>query len=277
MIAVNEVWLKTYIRQEGNFLVATTHMAVAGEPVMFEVKLNLAKLEQALLNYHRRLHANTEAGQISGCVGCDIEIGGLGSWIKKAAKKTGISKIAKTIGKTANGIVRSKITGGIIAAAAVVFPPVGVPAAGAYAAANTALMLMDKANAVRKTASKLVKGDIKGAVLQHLPPEVQSAAAKALRDGQAVKKKILTLQKVATTAGVPPLKRLEAQRTLNILQIAAKARAAQKRIPTSVRPNQRLIVNRRGVIAKAARHFQVPPVKVSGTCIGCINPYPNLH
>jgi hypothetical protein len=65
--------------------------------------------------------------------------GDIGNWVSKVGK----SKVLKTIGKGASSILKSKITAGVVAATAVVFPPVGVPAAAAYGVANVALSALE--------------------------------------------------------------------------------------------------------------------------------------
>lgn len=65
--------------------------------------------------------------------------GDIGKWVSKVGR----SKVIKSISKGASDVLKSKVTGGIIAATAVVFPPVGLPAAAAYAAANVALSAIE--------------------------------------------------------------------------------------------------------------------------------------
>ena len=103
-----------------------------------------------------------------------------GSFINKV-KKIAKSKLVSQVAKTVKSVVQSKITGAAIGAAAVVFPPVGVPAAAAYATANTALAALDKASQIKKQAQSVLShgSSAQKGSLQAKAPAIKEALTKA--------------------------------------------------------------------------------------------------
>lgn len=136
------MWLKTHIRREGNLLKATVYVCVAGSPEVMNFEVDLRPIAKAVVNLHKRLHERAvRQGK------ADATISGFpGSLIKKIGK--GVSSVAKgklvkAIGSGIKSVVKSKITGAITGGLAVVFPPVGIPAAAAYATANQVINAVD--------------------------------------------------------------------------------------------------------------------------------------
>lgn len=320
MVSPNGFWIKTHFYRDGDMLKARSFMVVAGDPVVFEVGVNLRVLEAALVKYHNRLESQyhnrptDEKHLVSGCMDCDDEIGSVWSSIKGAAKGavkgvkksvTAIakSKVVKAVAKTAKSIVKSKVVGTMSAGLAVAFPPVGLPAAAAYASANAAMAAIDRGNALRKAAVATVsKAKATGKPVK-LPNATKTALAKAI----ALEKKArATIQKVANTAqySTDPNKKAQAQRTMGVLSIAAKARAATKAIPAKAAKTSTtaraiaakptavvtgLVVTERGLIVKG-KFNEVSAGKIRGQLyrrgrslpgqfnkIGCANPWPNIH
>lgn len=162
---VEGIFLKTHIKRVGTHLVATTYVVGqnrAGMPdvEIFKVEVDAAPIMKRLMRLHQKIH---EAEAMAGDE--DIAIEGffddVGDFAKKAWKVTK-SKVVRKVYKGVKSVVRSKITAGVVSAAAVAFPAVGAPAAAALAAANVALDYAESGRkAVRsaeRVARKLGKG-----------------------------------------------------------------------------------------------------------------------
>ena len=172
------VWGKTHFYQQGPFLCATVYSVAAGEPKIVELRVDLRPIARALVRAHGTLHAKDLAAAVLRGESGDVvgwSLGGLWKGAKKAAKKIGRNKlvkgvvgVTKTIAKGTKAVVQSKVTG-VIAAGLAAFPltaPIGVPALGAYAAANAALKGVEegrKVLATAKTASSVIAQGAKAA------------------------------------------------------------------------------------------------------------------
>lgn len=161
----NEVWVKTRFFTQGDHLCATVYLVANGNPEVMNFKINMAPIVKAIARHHISLHRDT----ISGASDPAYVISGIVSFAKNAAKKVSKAKLVQKVSspirtavkksapvlKTAKKVTQSKITGGVLMATAVAFPPVGAPALAAYATANAALAAVDRANAVRNQANKV--------------------------------------------------------------------------------------------------------------------------
>lgn len=125
--------------REGRYFKALVHVQTAGAaPKTISVDVDLRPIARALQHWYRRRHG--------------VHIGGWPGSFFKQVGKIAKSKLLGDVAQAVKSVVRSKLTGAAIAATAVVFPPVGVPAAAAYATANAALTVLDKANEIKKHA-----------------------------------------------------------------------------------------------------------------------------
>lgn len=167
------VWLKTHFRQDGHHLVATTYLVAAGNPSVFELRIDLRPLEKAATAIHAALHQKTNP-----TVGFSFKKAWRG--IKKTAKKIGKSKLIKAVGKVTTAVVKSKITGGLVTALAVAVPAVGVPALAAYGAANAAIKAVGEGKKLVNTATEAKRIISKGnAIAKRAVTIKQDGAAKA--------------------------------------------------------------------------------------------------
>src|SRR3954469_459690 len=108
--------------REGPIFKAVVHVQTAGAaPKTISVEVDLRPIMRALHDWYRRKHG--------------VYIGGFPGSFFKAVKKVGKSKLLGDVASAVKSVVQSKLTGAAIGAAAVVFPPVGIPAAAAYATA----------------------------------------------------------------------------------------------------------------------------------------------
>ena len=117
--------------REGHRLKATVHVqAGGGAPKTITAEVDLRPIARAL----KRWHARKRGVHISGWPGNFF----------KAVKKIGKSKLLGKVTNAVRDVVRSKLTAAAVSGAAVVFPPVGVPAAAAYATANAAISAIEQ-------------------------------------------------------------------------------------------------------------------------------------
>lgn len=145
------ICFKTCFYREGHLLHAVTTMVKDGDCEVFKASVDMRPIARAIARYHARLHTRgTEVGSIFGSI--SHAVSSVSHAVSHAASSVAHSQLVNAIGKQVKSAVKSKITGGIIAATAVVFPPVGVPAAAAYATANAALALVDNG---KKVADKV--------------------------------------------------------------------------------------------------------------------------
>ena len=110
MANANGVWIKTHVYREGNFLKADVHLVTMGEPTVFTVGVDMARLARAVKAYHDRhlTISGSEAYELGDCVGCDCigsdcddNIGSLFGNVVKAVKNP--KATIKRAGELANG------------------------------------------------------------------------------------------------------------------------------------------------------------------------------
>jgi len=145
--------------REGHFLKAAVHIqAAAGAPRTITAEIDLRPIARALRKWYARNHG--------------VRISGWpGSFLKKVGK-IAKSKLIADVGKAVKSVVKSKVTGAAIGLASVVFPPVGLPAAAAYATANAALAALERAKALKNTAQSVLSSgspDQKAALIRGAP------------------------------------------------------------------------------------------------------------
>lgn len=176
-VAPSGVSVKGRYWREGHFLKALVHVQAAGAaPQTVTAQVDLRPIAATLKKWHRRQHAQ------------GVRVGGWPGSFVNAVKKVAKSKLVSQVASTVKSVVQSKITGAVVGAAAVVFPPVGVPAAAAYATANQAISAIDTAAQLKNQArSILASGSpAQKAALQARAPEIKQALTRA----SGVKKKL---------------------------------------------------------------------------------------
>ncbi len=163
-ISPDGVWFKTHFYRQGPMLHMVTYSCIAGNPEVFKASVDLRPILKRVVQAHARLHQD---GKVSGSPR-DLLVGfsfnpfkAIGNLAKSAASmvnKIGKTKLISSIGASVKSVVKSKFTGAILAGAAIVFPPVGLPAVAAYAMANKALTSIDQAKAAVHAATELSHG-----------------------------------------------------------------------------------------------------------------------
>jgi hypothetical protein len=154
--------------REGPYLKAMVHVQTAGAaPKTVTAEVDLRPIVRALHAWYRRKHG--------------VHIGGFPGSFFNAVKKIGKSKLLGDVANAVKSVVKSKITGAAVSAAAVVFPPVGVPAAAAYATANAALTVLDRANAIKNQAKSVLAAgsEAEKMLLRAKAPQIAQALRRA--------------------------------------------------------------------------------------------------
>jgi len=346
MANANGVWIKTRVYRDGNFLKADVHLVTMGEPTVFTVGVDMARIARAVKAYHDQyLHPvvsgeSYELGESDDCVGCDCigadcddlddsDIGSLfGNVVKavkspkktlkkaakavthpkatvksmaKTVKSVAKSKLVKQIAETSKKVIKSKVTAGIVSTMAVVYPPVGVPAAAAYAAANVALSYIERGQAIKKTAVSMLQSARKSGVKPVIADATKKLLAEAVTKEKEAKAKVNAIIQTAKYSS-DPQKKLDATKMVKVLEVVANNRAAVRAIPTAAKKAagknrvRGLVVNERGGIVyglfdenplgRGAALLYRPGKSIPGSftkiggCIGCsmgTNPWPNLR
>ncbi|HEX2873058.1 MAG TPA: hypothetical protein VHP33_17470 [Polyangiaceae bacterium] len=175
--------------RDGHFLKATVHIQAAGTaPKTITAQVDLRPIAHAVKRWHVMQHQR------------GARVGGWpGSFIKKV-KNIAKSKLVSQVAHSVKSVVQSKITGAVVGAAAVVFPPVGVPAAAAYATANAALATLDKAVQIKNQAQAVLShgSSAQKASLQAKAPVIKEALTKAVE----VKRKLREIAQRASRGDI---------------------------------------------------------------------------
>lgn len=200
-IMPTEVQFKGRVRLEGHFLVGELWVQYGGLPP----RKITARVDMAAI-----------VDQLKSQQSDDPEISGLFDFVKKgvkslgsAAKSIGRAKLVKGLSRGVKSVIRSPATGALVSAAAVAFPPVGIPAAAAYQGANAALAALDKRGDILKKLGVFAKGAAGGAasMVPGMPPGVAQAAQNLIRHG---KLDSALLQAASAVAGPEGAKALQA-------------------------------------------------------------------
>ena len=130
--------------REGNFLIGHGYVINGGKIEVLKSAIDLVALKNSLML------DPTVAG---------LEFMGDGFFesLAKTVVSIGKSTIVKSLVNGAKSILQSKELGVAMTGLAFVCPPIGIPAAGAYAAGNQALKYIDQGNEAIKAGEKLLK------------------------------------------------------------------------------------------------------------------------
>lgn len=156
--------------REGPFLKAVVHVQAAGvSPKTISAEVDLRPIARELRR--RAGHLEREGARIGGWPGSFV----------RAVSKIGKSKLLSEVTNAVKTVAQSKITGAVVGAAAVVFPPVGIPAAAAYATANAALSTLDRAKAIKNEARAVLSNGTSAqkAALASRAGEIRDALTRA--------------------------------------------------------------------------------------------------
>lgn len=214
---VQGVWLKTHIVRRGTYLVATTYIVSDGNLEVLKIQLDVKPIMRRLVRLHQQMHA---ADAVSGHDVVGFGFKSMGGLAKKAWG-AGKSKLAKKVYSTSKGIIRSKVTAGVVAATAVAFPPVGAPAAAALATANVALNYVEQGQKVAREAQaiaeRLKQGDGLKKTLTHYGQKYGRQALSSYVQGNPQLKANLSMAmqfKAKVSAALTPPRKAELASTM---------------------------------------------------------------
>ncbi len=175
--------------RRGPWLVAVAHIQGAGEPIHLTAKANLEQMMRFAWKHLSKKLAKVWASimqrvAVGGIDESAVAVGFFG-FIKKAynavksvVKKVANNRVFKAIHSASKAIIRSKYVGYALSAVAVIYPPVGVPAAAAFYSAQKILAAAEKGGKHLKKAEKFV-GDLKK--ISKKPGRDGAKARKALK------------------------------------------------------------------------------------------------
>ncbi len=255
MTAHTKPYFRVKIYRRGTKYHALGHLVMNGEVETFRACFDTASLARALAQ-----QASQQA-QVSGF------FSSIGKFVKKTVRKVGRAKVLKAITRGARAVIRSKITGAAIGVLAVAYPPVGLPAAAAYAAANKAIDVVEKgqraAKQVDKIASQLRRGKrrITGRVRRGrykgkrvaFSSKLLKRKLLRLRNAMVKKRKVqLRLNRIAKIAKLrrPSKKRNEARRVARVFSVVIRNKAALKSIQRRLKGGTRGLVITRSAIRR---------------------------
>lgn len=188
---VQGIWFKTHVVRKADHLVATTFLVSNGDIQVFKAEVDLGAIARSL--------------KASDAVGAWYNPIDQAKSAYSKVSRLGKSKLARQVWNTTKDAVNSNITRGLVAATAVVFPPVGVPALAALASATAAVAAIEEGRKAAHGADKLVqrlgadkrqKAHLDRFALKHGKPALEKYLGKnpdvvtALNKGQALRAKV---------------------------------------------------------------------------------------
>lgn len=175
--------------REGRYLKAVVHVQAAGvSPKTISAEVDLRPIALAMKARSERLERE------------GVHVGAWPGNFINAVGKVGKAKLLKDVSNAVKSVAHSKLTGAAVGAAAVVFPPVGVPAAAAYATANAAIAALERANDVKNVARNVLANgtEAQKAALASRSGEIRDALSRAA----TVKEKLREIAKRAQQGDV---------------------------------------------------------------------------
>ncbi len=239
MVDTNSIQIKpqgTCVRscfyREGPYLHAIVTLVKNGEVDVLKASLDLRPIAAALKNYHARMHGAEST-----------EVSGFFSSISHAVSSIGHAKIFKTIATGIKDVAKSKTFGALAGVTAIVFPPVGLPAAAAFAVAKSSIAVIDEANAVKNKVTQIANtGTAAAKAAAHAKiPEIQKLMAQ----------KALVQQKLAQMAALAKKgnkEALVAQRIFGIVLRQHQALKSRVATPQAVKGVPAMMITRTGKV-----------------------------
>ncbi len=167
--------LKSCFYREGPYLHVIVTLVKNGGCQIFKGSLDTRPIAAAILRAHKRMHPASFGPGASG----DTQVSGFFSSISHAVHSITHAKLLKGIANGISDIAKSKTFGAICGATAIVFPPVGIPAAAAYAVAKTSIGVIEEANAVKSRVTQIANSGSAAAIAaaKSKIPEIQKLMA----------------------------------------------------------------------------------------------------
>lgn len=231
------VWLKTRFHRDGHFMCATVYSVSAGEPEVFQLKIDMRPIARELMRLHTAMHAQDAAqATVRGEMHVGFSLGSVWKSAKKAASSVaksklvkGVVKVTKAVAKGAKAVVKSKAVG-VVAAGLAAFPltaPIGVAALGAYGAANAALTAVEAGRKVVSTAKQATTVVKQGATAAKAVTSAKKTTATAIKTAAASMTPAQKAAAVVKTKAAANIQ-LNAKGKVAVVTALAKAPAAKK-------------------------------------------------
>lgn len=201
--------IKTCFYREGPYLHVIATLVKNGEVQVFKGSLDVRPIQAALVRRHARMHGRDS-----------VKVAGFFSSISHAVKSIGHSKLMKGIASGIKDVAKSKTFGAIAGVTAIVFPPVGLPAAAAFAVAKTSIGVIEEANAIKHKVTQIAHSGTAAAKA--------AAHAKLPEIEKLMKQKSMVQQKLAEMARRAKLGDKEALAAQRIFGIVLKQHQALK-------------------------------------------------
>jgi hypothetical protein len=147
---------------QGAHVRGCAHLQLAGgAPVVLQFAVDLRPIAHAI--------ANRVGCSVGSTYNGSVRVSGFPGNVWRAAKKIGKSKLIKKLRRAIKKTLKSKYVKYTVYAAAVVYPPVGIPAVAAYTAANATLDQIETGEKVASAAVHAVRSGSRETVVQHAP------------------------------------------------------------------------------------------------------------
>ncbi len=218
--------------REGPYLHAIVTLVKNAEVQVFKGSLDLRPIVAVVRRAHAQMHADGRP-----------EVAGFFSSVTHAVKSIGHAKIFKSIANDIKSVAKSKTFGAICGATAIVFPPVGIPAAAAYAVAKTSIGVIEEANAVKSKVTQIANTGSEAAK--------KAAHAKIPEIQKLMQQKALVQQKLAQMANAAKhgdKEALIAQRIFGIVLRQHQALKSRVSHPHAARGVPAMMITRTGKI-----------------------------
>ncbi len=231
-IAPEGFWMKSHFYREGNLLHVVTYSCIAGNPEVFRMSVDIRPIVAAVVKAHNRLHSSKVSGEdVHSALMVGFSFSDLGKPFASVAKsaanmvnKVGKSKLISQVGSAVKSVLKNKVTGAVLATAAIAFPPIGAPAIAAYAAANASLMAIDQAKGAVAMAKKVVSKATDPRTAAMLKGELTKWAGSTISNAVANKIKLPSgLKPLAQAMKIAKDRAEQAKKVLSVIASKAKA------------------------------------------------------
>ncbi len=212
--------------RQGPYLHAIVTLVKDGEVDVFKGSLDVRPIASALKKYHAQMHGSSE-------------VSGIFSSISHAISSVGKAKILKSIASDIKG--KSGSFSAKAGATAIVFPPIGLPAAAAFAVAKSSIAVIDEANAVKNKVTQIANtgsAAARAAAHANLP-----AIQKLMQQKAMVQQKLAQMANLAKRGNKEAL---AAQRIFGIVLRQHQALASRVANSNNVRGVPAMMITRAG-------------------------------
>ena len=220
--------IKTCFYREGPYLHVLATLVKNGDCQVFKGSLDVRPIQAALVRYHKRMHGPDS-----------VKVSGFFDSISHAISSIGHAKLVKGISAGMKASGGGQSLGGL--ATSIVIPPVGLPAAAAYAVAKASVGVIEEANAVKSKVTQIANsGSAAARAVAHAKlPQIKNLMAQK----DAVQKKLAAMALAAKSGNKEAL---AAQRIFGIVLKQHQALKSRVAKPAAVRGVPAMMITRTG-------------------------------